>query len=194
MEYSRRHGGVVCETLFLSAVSLTSAPNALTFDDQSRSRCLDVPIIAQRLQSAMRAPASEVGHASQSEFRVWLGGLRSGVPLGTLTHLLPSGKRIPGAPKVSYLPTSKPTLPSVLGEKSMLIVSPSLDTLPSSFHTSFSSGTTPAGQEFLPPGRVSTPLTYATGLRPLRPSGPSFAPTTLTLRKHPGCFGSSYSP
>merc|ERR1719152_954617 len=77
---------------------------------------------------------------SQSEFRVTAGGRRSGVPSATLTHLLPSGNMMPGEPNVSHLPSSVPTRPSVLGEKSMVMVSPSSDTLPSSFHTSESSG------------------------------------------------------
>ena len=45
-------------------------------------------------------------------------------------HLLPSGKVMPGEPKVSHLPMSMPTSPFVLGEKSIEMDSPSSDTLP----------------------------------------------------------------
>eukprot|EP00962_Isochrysis_galbana_P060222 scaffold34422_cov101-Isochrysis_galbana.AAC.1 len=41
---------------------------------------------------------------------------------------------------------------------------------------------------------LSTPATSACGLRERRPSGRRGAPPTLTDRRQPGCFGSSYSP
>merc|ERR1740138_738442 len=92
----------------------------------------------------------------------------------------------------SYLPTSSPTLPCVFEEKSIEIDESSSATLPSMLHTSSRPG---VPEHDLPPfGRLSTPFTYAVGFRDLRPSGPTLAPTTLTLRRQPGCFGSSYSP